>query len=100
MRKQDKIIIWPAYFDSLRSRANGRKVAKTVAVVSPRTTEVQEAAQKLGLICEVVPEVAYPKTSWIKTGLLLVEKKGSKNQTLTMIAKQLSKMRSTSQAKV
>lgn len=100
MRKQDKIIIWPAYFDSSRSRTDGRRVPKAVSVVTPRATEVQEAAQKLGLTCELVPEVAYPKTSWIKTGMLLVEKKGSKSQTLTMIGKQLSKMRSTSQAKV
>jgi signal recognition particle subunit SRP19 len=100
MRKQDKIIIWPVYFDSSRSRTDGRRVPKAVSVVSPRATEVQEAAQKLGFTCEVVPDVAYPKTSSIKTGMLLVEKKGSKNQTLAMIGKQLLKMRSTSQAKV
>ncbi|MGA3193039.1 MAG: signal recognition particle subunit SRP19/SEC65 family protein [Candidatus Bathyarchaeia archaeon] len=94
MRKQDKVIIWPAYFDVVRSREDGRRVPKSIAVVSPKIAEVKEAAEKLSLTCEVFPEAGYPKTSWLKTGMVLVEKKGSKNQTITMIAKQLSNMRS------
>ena len=100
MRKQDKIIIWPVYFDSSRTRKDGRRIPKAASIVSPRASEVQEAAQKLSLTCEVIPDVAYPKASWAKTGMLLVGKKGSKSQTLTMIGKQLLKMRSISQAKV
>jgi signal recognition particle subunit SRP19 len=94
LRKQDKVIIWPAYFDVVRSREDGRRVPKSIAVVSPKIAEVKEAAEKLSLTCEVFPEAGYPKTSWLKTGMVLVEKKGSKNQTITMIAKQLSNMRS------
>jgi len=88
------VIIWPAYFDVVRSREDGRRVPKSIAVVSPKIAEVKEAAEKLSLTCEVFPEAGYPKTSWLKTGMVLVEKKGSKNQTITMIAKQLSNMRS------
>ena len=94
MRKQDKVIIWPVYFDLGRSREDGRRVPKSIAVATPKIAEVKEAVEKLSLTCELFPDAGYPKTSWLKTGMVLVEKKGSKNQTITMIAKQLSKMRS------
>lgn len=94
MRKQEKIIIWPAYFDSGRSRSGGRRVPKNQAVASPLISELKEAAEKLSLAFELVAGAGYPKTPWLKTGMLLVEKKGSKNQTLETIAKQLQKMRS------
>jgi signal recognition particle subunit SRP19 len=99
MRKQDKIIIWPAYFDSSRSRIDGRRVAKSVSIASPKIAEIKEAAEKLGLSCELVPDVGYPKMPWVKPGMLLVEKKRPKSQTITMIGKQLLKIRSASQTK-
>jgi signal recognition particle subunit SRP19 len=91
MRKQDKIIIWPAYFDQTKTRKNGRRVPKNLAVQSPKILEIQEAAQKLGLEFEVVADKGYPKVPWAKTGMLLVEKKGSKEQIISRIAKQLLK---------
>jgi signal recognition particle subunit SRP19 len=89
MRKQDKIIIWPAYFDQAKTRKNGRRVSKNLAVHSPKILEIREATQKLGLEFEVVMDKGYPKTPWAKTGMLLVEKKGSKEQVINRIAKQL-----------
>jgi signal recognition particle subunit SRP19 len=94
MRKQDKAIIWPAYFDQAKTRKKGRRVPKTMAVQSPKILEIQEATQKLGLKNEVVATAGYPKTQWAKTGMLLVEKKGSKEQVINRIAKQLVKTRS------
>ena len=94
MRKQEKIIVWPSYFDSTRSRIEGRRISKSLAVATPRIAEVKEAAEKLGLACELVPDASYSKTPWLKTGMLLVEKKESKNQTMSMIAKQLLRIRS------
>ena len=93
MRKQDKTIIWPAYFDLTKTRKEGRRVQKSLAVQSPKILEVQEAAQKLGLKFEVVADKGYPKAPWAKTGMILVEKKGSKEQIINRIAKQLLKAR-------
>jgi signal recognition particle subunit SRP19 len=93
VRKQDKAIIWPAYFDLTKTRKQGRRVQKSLAVQSPKILEVQEAAQKLGLKFEVVADKGYPKTPWAKTGMLLVEKKGLKEQIINRIAKQLLKAR-------
>lgn len=99
MRKQDKIIIWPAYFDSSRSRQDGRRVPKNLSVASPKIAEVKDAAEKLGLACELVPNAGYSKIPWTKTGMLLVEKKGSKNQVIMIIGRQVQKARSVAQVK-
>jgi signal recognition particle subunit SRP19 len=93
MRKQEKIILWPAYFDQTKTRKNGRRVPKSLAVQHPKILEIQEAAQKLGLDFEVAADKGYSKTPWVKAGMLLVEKKGSKEQVISRIAKQLLKAR-------
>jgi signal recognition particle subunit SRP19 len=94
MRKQDKAIIWPAYFDSARTRKEGRRVPKSLAVQSPKVQEIEEAAEKLGLKHEVAAEADYPKTPWVETGMIMVEKKVSKEQTIRNIAKELLRIRS------
>ncbi len=93
MRKQEKALIWPIYFDAGKTRKEGRRVAKNVAIPSPRINEIEEAAAKLGLEHELVPDKGYPKNPWSKPGMLLVEKKESKERIITQIAKQLQKAR-------
>jgi signal recognition particle subunit SRP19 len=97
MRKQDKAIIWPAYFDQAKTRKKGRRVPKSLAVQSPKIAEITLAAQRLGLEHEVNPTAGYPKTSWIKTGRIMVEKKGSKEQVIEKIAKQILILRNEKQ---
>ena len=94
MRKQDKAIIWPAYFDQTKTRKNGRRITKNLAVPNPKVEELQEAANKLGLKHEIVANSGYPKAPWQKTGMLMVEKKAPKEQIIKNIAKQLVKARS------
>jgi signal recognition particle subunit SRP19 len=94
MRKQDKAIIWPAYFDQTKTRKEGRRVPKNIAVQSPKIEEIQEAARTMGLKPEITAETEYPKTPYHKTGRLMVEKKTAKEQVIKKIAKQLIKMRS------
>jgi signal recognition particle subunit SRP19 len=94
MRKLDKAIIWPVYFDAARTRKQGRRVPKSLAVQSPRITEVKEAADKLGLKNELNLEAHFPKTPWSKTGMLLVEKREAKEKIIQKIAKQLIKIKS------
>jgi signal recognition particle subunit SRP19 len=97
MRKQDKAIIWPAYFDQAKTRKKGRRVPKSLAVQSPKIAEITLAAERLGLEHEVNPTAGYPKTSWIKTGRIMVEKKGSKEQVIEKIAKQILILRNEKQ---
>lgn len=99
MRKQDKIIVWPTYFDSAKTRKDGRRIPKNLAVPSPKILEIREAVKELGLESELVPDAGYPKTPWLKTGIILVKKNEAKDKIIRRIAKQLLKIRSLSNTK-
>ena len=71
----------------------GRRVSKKISVKSPKMNELINATSKLGFHCELIPEVSYPKKPWVKTGLLLIEKKYPKEQLINKIAKQIVKNR-------
>src|SRR5208283_2869171 len=93
MKKLDKAIIWPIYFDATRTRKGGRRVPKNLAVQSPKIDEVKLAVDRLGLKNEVRLEAHFPKRPWVKTGMLLVEKKESKEKIMQKIAKQLVRIK-------
>lgn len=86
-------MLWPNYFDSTKTRLQGRKIPKNMGVPSPRLDEIQKAAEKLGLPLEVVPDAKHPRAPWQKTGLLIVSKGTSKTQLVKIVAKELSIMR-------
>ncbi|MCL4429281.1 MAG: hypothetical protein M1167_00875, partial [Chloroflexi bacterium] len=90
----DKFIIWPVYFDCNKSRKEGRRVPKNLSVVSPKILEVKEAADKLGLENEVNLEAHFPKMPWAKMGMLLVEKRESKEELIQDLARHLQKIKS------
>jgi signal recognition particle subunit SRP19 len=94
MRKLDKAIIWPIYFDCNKTRKDGRRVPKNIAVQSPKIVEIKEAADKLGLQNEVNLEAHFPKMPWAKSGMLLVEKREAKEKIIQKLAKQLLKIKS------
>jgi len=94
VRKQDKAIIWPAYFDLAKTRNKGRRVPKNMAVPNPKIEELQTAARRLGLKNEVATQMSYPKVPGQKTGSIMVEKKTPKEQVIKNLAKQLVKIRS------
>ena len=94
MKKLDKAIIWPAYFDAARTRKEGRRVSKSMAVQSPKILEIKEAVDKLGLKNEVNLDAHYPKMPWVKSGVLFVEKREAKEEIIKKIAKRLVKIRS------
>jgi len=93
MRKLDKAIIWPIYFDSNRTRKEGRRVPKSLAVQLPKIDEVKLAVDRLGLKNEVRLEAHFPKRPWAKTGMLLVEKREAKERIIQKIAKQLVRIK-------
>jgi signal recognition particle subunit SRP19 len=93
MRKQDKIILWPVYFDSTKTRLEGRRVPKSLAAPSPKLEEILKAVERVGLRPEIVADAAHPSSPWQKTGLLVIPKKGSKAEILRKIAKELLNIR-------
>ncbi|MGB9134885.1 MAG: signal recognition particle subunit SRP19/SEC65 family protein [Candidatus Bathyarchaeia archaeon] len=93
MRKQQKTVLWPSYVDSSRTRKEGRKVSKSVGVLNPTLAELQGAAEKLKMKPEAEADATHPSSPWRKTGRILVQKKGTKTQTLMRIAKEIAAMR-------
>lgn len=93
MRQQDRIIVWPAYFDSTKTRGQGRRVPKNLTSSIPRASEINEAAGKLGYTTELVPDQGYSKIPWAKPGMVLVKKREPKDKMLKKIAEQLQKSR-------
>ena len=93
MRKQDKVVLWPAYFDSTKTRIEGRRVSKNLAVPSPKLEELQKATERIGLHSEVVSDAKHPSAPWQKTGIIVAPKKGSKTQIIREVAEELFAMR-------
>jgi len=93
MRKQNKIVLWPVYFDANKTRREGRRVPKKLAIPSPKLEEIQKAVKRMGLQPEIVSDAVHPSSPWQKTGLLIVSKKYSKVETLRKIAKELLDIR-------
>ncbi|KAI9893298.1 MAG: signal recognition particle subunit [Vezdaea aestivalis] len=69
--------LYPIYFDALRSRAEGRRVGKDLAVKNPLAHTVAMAVRTLGIQCEFEPEKCHPK-DWANPGRVkaLVKKDG------------------------
>lgn len=93
MRKKNNIFLWSVYFDSTKTRSEGRKVSKKLSVPSPKLEELQTAAEKLGFQPKVVFDATHPVTPYQKSGLLILIKTESKGKTLKKIAKELTNLR-------
>lgn len=93
MRKQSKVLLWPVYFDRSRTKKEGRKIPKSIAVPNPRLKELQMAAENLELKPDVKADAAHPATPWLKTGRLWVRKGKSKMSTLIRVAEELARVR-------
>jgi signal recognition particle subunit SRP19 len=86
MKDETRTIIWPAYLDSKRTKAKGRKIPKKQAVSSPKLREVTQAAKKLGLNPEVEKHKSYPPSWWEYSGRVIVDKKMAKREVLFKIS--------------
>ena len=86
--------MWPIYFDKRRSRGDGRRVAKDIAVPNASIEEIMKAAKKMGLNPQK-EDKAYPGRWWKKEGRVIVDKIGKKTKILRDIATEIAKNRET-----
>jgi len=89
MRGKGKIRIWPAYFDIRYSRSEGRRVPRDRAIRDPKLDDLEKVSHKLGLNPIIQPEKRYSRQPWKRSGVVLVDKKGSKTELIKNIAKSL-----------
>jgi signal recognition particle subunit SRP19 len=90
MPDKDMLVVWPIYFDSTRSRSEGRMVSVHEGVREPTLDDVIAAAIKAGLKPEIEREKRHPKTWHDSAGRILIHKNGPKSAALKRIARSLA----------
>ena len=93
MKISGKIIVWPANLDSTKSRIEGRKVPKALAIQAPRLEEIIEAGKRLSLDVEIAAGKSRPGSWWEKGGYALIVRKGTKGSVLRVLASEIKKAR-------
>lgn len=88
-----EMIIWPAYLDASKSRGEGRRLPKDVAVDNPNAAEVANAAKQVGYEPEYEPDKRYPRSWWEGRGRVTVETDEDKSDVLRAIAVYVEAMR-------
>jgi signal recognition particle subunit SEC65 len=91
-KKDGRIVIWPAYFDSSKTRR--RKDGPQIhAVESPTAEEIYDACLDLKLASTLEPAKRLPSGWWERQGRVLVTKKETKMKSLLAISKVLMRKR-------
>jgi signal recognition particle subunit SRP19 len=97
--RADHIILWPAYFDSRKTRATGRRIPKAMAVQEPTSQELAEAVKSLGLEARIIPEKSYPSCWWEHSGCVSVQKAMKKADLISKVAPRLKRIKQNAVAK-
>ncbi len=93
LKDKTKLVIWPVYLDATKSRAEGRILSMKDSVKSPVLKEIERAASELNLTPVVETDKAHPKSWWVVSGRVLVDKKGPKSIIVKQIAQKINKTR-------
>ncbi len=93
LKDKTKLVIWPVYLDATRSRAEGRLLSMKDSVKSPVLKEIENAALELNLNPVVESDKAHPKSWWVVSGRVLVDKKAPKSIIAKQISQKINKMR-------
>ena len=92
-KKEKPMVLYPAYFDSGRSRDEGRRVPRNLAVSAPKAEEVHQAAKSLGLQAIIDPDRSHPSTPLQKEGRVMVEGNYVKSSVIRKVAEKLKASR-------
>jgi signal recognition particle subunit SRP19 len=98
LKLSGRIVVWPANLDSTKSRKEGRKLVKGLAVQAPRLEEISEASKRLSLDFEPMTGKSRPINWWEKGGYLTVAKKGKRNEMLRSLAGEIKEIRNARRA--
>jgi signal recognition particle subunit SRP19 len=90
----NKLVIWPEYFDSSLSKSSGRRVSRKLAFSSPNIEEIAKAAKKLKLNPKLERNKTYPGRWWRKSGRVLVSARDKKTKIIKRIAVVIKKSKS------
>ena len=92
MKEYERLVVWLDYLDSERKRSDGRRIPLNTCVRSPTLEELVQACNKLNL--DAQPQKAFhPKAPRRQSGYVSIKKQGPKQQVITAIARELSRIR-------
>jgi signal recognition particle subunit SRP19 len=93
MRKSAEVVLWVTYFDVTKTRKEGRKIGRKLAIERPTAIELSKAVEMLGIPYKIDKSAAYPRAWWEKSGRLFVSKVMPKGKLITSVAKNLRNIR-------
>ncbi len=88
-----KIVVYPNYIDSRKTRRMGRRISLQDSIPNPRIEEIVNAAEILGLN-PIVEDSRYPREWWSYDKRVVIDKKNNKQSLLRIIAKTIKEIRS------
>ena len=87
--EETALVVWPEYFDARRSRSQGRRVPKRLAVFNPTTEIITKVLMRLGYEFRIEEDKSYPANWYHKRGRILVENSLPKTELLQTISERL-----------
>nr|MDO8134386.1 signal recognition particle subunit SRP19/SEC65 family protein [Candidatus Njordarchaeum guaymaensis] len=93
MRKSGEVVLWVTYFDAAKTRKEGRKIGRKLAIERPTADELARAIEMLGIPYKIDKSAAYPRAWWEKSGRILVSKVMPKGKMIISVAKSLRNVR-------
>ncbi len=92
MKSYDRQVVWLEYLDSERKRGEGRRVPLNSCVRAPTLEELRLACDRLKLEPEA-QAARFPSGVARLSGYVSVKKGSKKQETVMMIAREVSKVR-------
>ncbi len=89
MRRRDRLVLYPCYFNRSLSRGEGRRVPLNLAVKNPSAESIFKIAEKLGLDPILQREKHHPARWFYREGRVLVKRVDKKTNILRAIAEEL-----------
>lgn len=90
-RDGGKVVLWPSYFDSRLTRAQGRRVPSEQSVKGPDVAWIASAAKKAGFTAEIEESVKHPRRPFEESGRVLILKSSSKEAIIKAVAAGMAK---------
>lgn len=89
--RDQRVVVYPTYFDRKASRRRGRKVPLKIALNNPTLEKIMKVCSKLGLNPVIESDKSHPRGSIYK-GRVIVDKRESKLKTIYLIASALKEI--------
>ena len=97
--KDDTYTIWPAYIDVSKTRHQGRKISRKIAIENPTVREIYLVAQAFKYEPILNSSAHYSRAWWEDPGNVKIIKKDKKSKALQKIALGIKKLRTRVQEK-